>query len=75
MFEDDGIDFLYNRGVKTYVSVRKSILKNAYFRIKLRYKKQYNDGNALMSASGDPINVGLGKYEYFTTYADFAITF
>ena len=75
VFEDDGIDFLYNRGVKTYVSVRKSILRNAYFRLKLRYKKQYNDGNSLISASGDPINVGLGKYEYFTTYADFAITF
>ncbi|NPB03805.1 MAG: helix-hairpin-helix domain-containing protein [Thermotogae bacterium] len=75
VFEDDGIDFLYNRGSKIYVTVSKDVLKNAYFRLKIRYKKQYNDGNSLISASGDPINVGLGKYEYFTTYALFSLTF
>ncbi|NPA79448.1 MAG: helix-hairpin-helix domain-containing protein [Thermotogae bacterium] len=75
VFEDDGIDFLYNRGGKIYVAVSKEVLRNAHFRIKLHYKKQYNDGNSLISASGDPINVGLGRYEYFTTYATFAVAF
>lgn len=75
VFEDDGIDFLYNRGGKMYISLSKSILNNAYLRLKLRYKKQINDGNAVLSATGDPISAGVGRYEYFTTYLSVYIAF
>ncbi len=75
IFEDDGIDFLYSRGSKSYVSISKSISHSAYLRIKLRYKRQINDGSSLISASGEPINTGIGKYEYFNTNFSLYITF
>ncbi len=75
VFEDDGIDFLYNRGSKFYISLSRSVGRNAFLRLKVKYKRQYNDGQSLISSTGEPINVGLGKYEYFITYGDFAITF
>ncbi len=75
VFEDDGIDFLYNRGSKFYITLSKSLMGNAYIRLKLRYKRQINDGNALLSSTGDPINVGVGRYEYFTAYFSLYLSF
>jgi hypothetical protein len=75
IFEDDGIDFLYSRGSKAYVSISKSVSQNVYLRFKVRYKKQINDGNSLISATGEPINAGIGKYEYFSANFSVYITF
>jgi hypothetical protein len=75
IFEDDGIDFLYSRGSKVYISLSKAVSQNAYLRLKLRYKRQINDGNSLISATGEPINAGIGKYDYFNANFRLYITF
>jgi hypothetical protein len=75
IFEDDGIDFLYSRGSKVYLSISKAVSQNLYLRLKLRYKRQINDGNSLISATGEPINAGIGKYDYFNANFRLYITF